>query len=350
MELGLARLPQVDLDYVVERVSVDAEPLNGSRIAVTGASGFVGTWLVASLCELRRRQEISDMEIVVIVRNPETARLRLGDEIWKVVEPVVADVRAGIPALGNVSHAIHGATPSSLRSGSHDQRGVLVTSVVGTNNLVKALGDAHRRPRVLNLSSGAVYGPQPPDLPRLPETYTGGPTPDLHTSPYAEGKRSTESLLENAGREGLITPIQARLFAFLGPMLPTNEGFAIGNFIQDAAQERTVRVLGDGSTVRSYLNARDLATWLIRLLTLAPSGKPYNVGSPHARSLREWAALCAELAGTDVSVGDRKLGERSLYIPDVSNSAELGLCSDVEDPVPALRSWLTWLRVQPQES
>lgn len=287
------------------------------------------------------------MEIVVIVRNPETARLRLGDDIWRFVQPVVADVRAGIPALADISHAVHGATPSSVRSGSGDLRGVLVTSVVGADNLVRAVGDAGRRPRILNLSSGAVYGPQPPDLLRLPETYVGGPTPDLRTSPYAEGKRAAESLLEAAGREGLITPIQARLFAFLGPMLPTDEGFAIGNFIADAAQKRTVKVLGDGSTVRSYLNARDLTTWLIRLLALAPSGQPYNVGSPHFRSLGEWAALCADLVGTEVSLGDCPLGERSRYVPDVSNSAELDIYSDVEDPVPALQSWLTWLRVRP---
>ena len=72
---------------------------------------------------------------------------------------------------------------------------------------------------------------------------------------------------------------------------------------------------GDGTAVRSYLYAADLAIWLWTLLVAGAPGRPYNVGAERAVSIAELARMVAgdgpvEIAGTPVA---GRLPER--YVP-----------------------------------
>ncbi len=78
----------------------------------------------------------------------------------------------------------------------------------------------------------------------------------------------------------------ARCFAFVGPWLPRDEHFAIGNFIGNALRGEPVEVRARHPVIRSYLHADDLAVWLLRLATAAGDGcETVNVGSGEARDV-----------------------------------------------------------------
>ena len=347
MKIGLGGLPDEDLHHVVDVVQGRVEGLANARVLVTGASGFVGRWVVASLAQVRRHLGLGALTIQVLVRNANGARARLGDELWRELEVLEADINSGWTLDAPVSHVVHGATPSSRRSGSADARAVLVTSVLGTQSLLRALAERGNRPRVLHLSSGAVYGPQPLHVARIPETWSGGPSPFQATAPYAEGKRAAEALLEAAGRDRIVDAVHARLFAFLGPGLPVDEGFAIGNFVRDALEHRMISVLGDGSAVRSYLDACDLTAWLLLLLLEGEASESYNVGSPNGQPLTYWASLCSELSGAGVRFGDAPLGHRAIYVPDVTRSMRQGFFVQSRQPAAAIAAWIRWLETCP---
>jgi nucleoside-diphosphate-sugar epimerase len=343
MTNGFGGLPLDDLHYAASRMKDHSALLSGSRILVVGASGFVGTWLTSALAELRESDPSLGFDILVLVRDARTAEERLGGDLWRKVVPVVVDVRSPWPAIAGVTHAIFGATPSSRRSGNLDARQVLLTSVFGMERLIEAVGDPNQPTRVLNLSSGAVYGPQPMTLSNIPEDWPEAFSPYAPSSPYAEGKRASESLLQQADRQGLVHAIQARLFAFMGPLLPTDEHFAIGNFVEDAARRRTIRVTGDGSSIRSYLEARDMASWLIGLLAMGGNDRAYNVGSPVGSPLSLWAQYCADFVGTSVTFGPATSDTPTNYVPDVSNSLDLGLVPAEPSPNDGIARWLKWL-------
>ena len=126
----------------------------------------------------------------------------------------------------------------------------------------------------------------------------------------------------------------ARCFAFVGPHLPLDAHFAIGNFIGDALEGRTIRVNGDGTPMRSYLYAADLAIWLWTLLLRAPemgaSPAVFNVGSGEAVSIAELARVVAEVVNPECSVEIAREAEpgaaRQQYVPRVEKvERELGL-------------------------
>lgn len=119
----------------------------------------------------------------------------------------------------------------------------------------------------------------------------------------------------------------ARCFAFVGPDLPLNAHFAIGNFIQDALKADCITVVGDGSPLRTYLEQADLSHWLWTLMMEGFDGEAYNVGSDQVISIAELAFLVRDLLapGKEVNIlgSAQQAGARSRYVPSVKKIAAL---------------------------
>jgi nucleoside-diphosphate-sugar epimerase len=135
-----------------------------------------------------------------------------------------------------------------------------------------------------------VYGRVPAEIPTIPEDWAGAPDPLVPSSSYGEGKRVSELLCSMAAatRPELEVAI-ARCFAFVGPYLPLDKHFAIGNFIAAAMRNEDIHIQGDGTPLRSYLYAADLVHWLWAMLFDAPNGRAYNVGGAESLSIGELA-------------------------------------------------------------
>jgi dTDP-glucose 4,6-dehydratase len=187
--------------------------------------------------------------------------------------------------------------------------------------------------KFLFVSSGAVYGPQPPELTHISESFSGGPDPLDRASAYAEGKRAAEMLCVLAASPRLNSTI-ARCFAFVGPYMQLNAHFAIGNFVADALRGGPIQVKSDGSAIRSYLYASDLMVWLWTTLLKGRPGHAYNIGSEDALSIaalaHEVAAAAPQTPGVRIASSAQPSVLIHRYVPSTARARqELGLSAEV---------------------
>lgn len=319
------------------------EGLRDARIFVSGGTGFVGTWLVEAFAWANRRRALG-ASLAVLTRDPDRFAAR---EPQLARDPAIVLVRgdctAFSPPPGRFDLLVHAAVEPA---GSSPAAEWAARDLAATRSML-AFARASGVRKALLTSSGAAYGPQAAGLDRIPETYRA-PEVDDATTDYGRAKRASERAWCDAASETDIDATIARLFAFVGPHLPLDANYAVGNFLGDALAGRSVQIAGDGTALRSYLYAADLALWLWTILLRGERGRAYNVGSPHAVTIAELAALIVGTTRTPVATviaGVARAGvPAQRYVPDVSRARnELGL-RPVTSLIDAIRRTYRWHR------
>ena len=310
------RLEQ-DLDHVLEHTAGIWEDLRGERLFITGGTGFVGAWLVESFIWANNKLNLG-AHALVLSRRVQTAR----DEC---VEYITGDGTGFEYPDGAFPFIIHGANDPSFDVN------------VQTTARVVEFARTHGTNRLLFTSSGAVYGRQPPEMTHLTETYIGEPI-----TSYGRAKQESEKLCLQSGS------VIARLFAFVGPYLPLDANYAVGNFIGNVLRGEPVRISGDGTPFRSYLYAADLAIWLWTMLLKGEAGRAYNVGSPAAVSIAKLAETVVRNTRPDTPILIAGAPQQDVvpqrYIPSVDRARkELGL-SVLVDLADGIRRTYNWHR------
>ena len=325
-------LPTADLDAILGLSESLWSGLRGARFLITGGTGFMGCWLLESLLHANQKFDLG-LHAVVLTRDP-SAFARKAPHL--AASPALQFVQGDVLHLpdfeGEFTHLIHGATDASTQLVAENPHLMFETIVSGTQQVLE-FARHMKVDHALFLSSGAVYGRQPADLERMPETWFGGPECANATAAYAEGKRAAETLCAIFAQQHGVPISMARCFAFVGPHLPLDAHFAIGNFIRDALAGGPIQVRGDGSPLRSYLYASDLTVWLWHLLLRGNPGMAYNVGSEDAISIAELATEVSQVLGgvevhTHGQADPTRLPER--YVPSTERiRSTLGLAQTI---------------------
>jgi len=264
--------------------------LDNKSIFITGGTGFIGCWLLESLLYVIERKK-KDIKVTILTRNHETFKLKVphlaNDPYLKFIE---GDIRDFEYPSGDFDYIIHAATDSSTGLDKTNPLLMFDTIVQGTRRTLDFAAQKEVS-KFLFISSGAVYGKQPTDITHITEDYIGAPDLNDPRSVYGEGKRSAELLCALYSKKFGIETMIARCFAFVGPYLPLNIHFAIGNFINDGLKGAPIYVKGDGTPIRSYLYAADLVIWLWTILLKGKSIFPYNVGSSSEINIQSLAEI-----------------------------------------------------------
>lgn len=289
--------------------------LAGKRIFLTGGTGFIGYWLLMTIAQLNATG--TQISVAALSRKPACFLERypeFREAAW--LQFISGDVRDYPLPDGKFDLFIHGASDTSPEA-AKQARELFETIILGTRRVLDHAVTCGTR-RILIISSGAVYGEQPPEVTHIPESARYACSSTDPADAYGEGKRAMEMLAACYAREYGLEPVFARCFAFIGYGLPPH--LAVGQMINSALKNGRIVINGDGKTVRSYLYAADLAVWLLALASKGKPGEPYNVGSDKAYRLDELAQLIGNTLGLTAPaeiLGHSISAKRIRYVPEV---------------------------------
>lgn len=224
------------------------------RTLVTGATGFLGTWITRALAAAGHQP-------TVLVRDPRRLN-HLADLQLNVVEGDVLLPESLQRAMAEVDAVIHVAGLVSLRH--RDQRSLSLVNLTGTRNLLEAA--AARRLRVLHTSSIGTIGLTREPV-ALSEASSGAGRVHLRY-PYVESKRQSEELALQYAQQGHDVSV----------LLPGN---VLGPGDVNGTSTRLVRGYLEGR-MRFYLrgglsfaDVRDVAVAYVVALEQARAGQSY---------------------------------------------------------------------------
>jgi nucleoside-diphosphate-sugar epimerase len=287
-----------------------------SRVLVTGGAGFIGSHLVD--------RYLHDGHDVIAVDNLCTGSLEnLSDAL---LQPrfafVQADVSAGIPVDGPLDFVLHFASPASPVDYARLALETLAVNSRGTEHACD-LAERHGA-RLVYASTSEVYG-DPQVHPQV-ESYWGNVNPVGPRACYDEAKRFGEALVTTRLRFGPLDARIVRIFNTYGPRLAGNDGRVVPNLLTQALTGASLTVYGDGSQTRSFTYVEDLVEGIVRLAASdGARGTIVNLGNPEELSVREFAAIVAELAGVPLDIVARPLplDDPTRRRPDIALAREL---------------------------
>lgn len=272
------------------------EPLRGKTVAITGATGLLGTCMVHCLDALNQAHSL-DITIIAIVRNEEKARRMLGAPhahlIYKVHdfaadEPLTLPVRADF--------LVHFASPTASQYFVSHPVETMQTGLNGTTQvleLAKTMGIAS----LVYVSSLEVYGTVLDDSTPLTEDRQGYLDPMAVRSGYPMVKRASECLCHAYASE-YDTPVKvARLAQTFGAGVAKDDQRVFAQFARSVINRQDIVLHTTGELSRCYCYTTDAIDALLHIMLKGADGEAYNVANASTYiSIRDMANLvCSQL-------------------------------------------------------
>jgi nucleoside-diphosphate-sugar epimerase len=269
------------------------DPLKNEKILITGGTGFMGTWLSELVTFLNDNYNFN-VQLYLLSTHARAYKEKVSHLAnRRDITLIERDIRNLKDIPEDVSWIIHAAANPDNRAHASDPLRTVEVIVEGTNAVLEYATRLPEVKKILNISSGQIYGVQPWDLSGIPENFVGGLDCSAFNAAYPESKRIAETICSIYRNQQRLPIVNARPFAFIGPYQGLDRPWAINNFIRDAILGGPIRILGDGQTVRSYMYPSDMAWWLLNILAQGKVGINYNIGSPEAVSLQDLAEKIA---------------------------------------------------------
>lgn len=297
-----------------------------ATLLVIGGTGFFGK----SILDCFQRGMLKPWSIdhiIVMARNAERLKEEAPLLLNQQVELLSADI-AKTDYLPQADFVIHAAASSDARDylkSSLKERQNILSGILNYCKLTKIF---HQKSKLLYVSSGAVYGKQPPELEKISEDYQFLDAENIPEGKrdYACAKRDAELAVIKLGADGFNVSI-ARCFAFVGYWLPRDQHFAIGNFMRDLLKGGPIVAQAKHRVYRSYMHADDLVEWLMTIASNSSKKCPtYNVGSDEAILLGDLANKLAKFYNIKAETHLAIEGKVDRYIPSIEKAkVELGL-------------------------
>ena len=261
-----------------------------SKVLVAGGCGFLGSHLINRLLDM-------GSDVICIDNLSSGSRNNIanlaGNRHFEFIEHDITK-----PINLEVNKIYNLACPASPINYQSDPIQTIKTNVYGAINLLDLA--VKNKARILQASTSEIYGD--PIVHPQREDYWGNVNPVGLRSCYDEGKRCAETLFFDYFRTHKTDIRVVRIFNTYGPLMQTNDGRVVSNFIVQALRGHDITIYGDGHQTRSFCFVDDLIEGFIRYMNLeggeASYPGPINLGNPNEFTVLQLAYKVLEITGS----------------------------------------------------
>lgn len=304
---------------------------NAAHVLVTGGAGFIGSHLVERL--LARGDRVT---VVDDLRNARAENLaHVADRVTLIEGDCSA--AAAVIASEPLQHVFHLAAPAYVPPSVDDPIGDLRANVEQTLVILQALRALQDKPRLIHVSSAAIYG-QPEQQPIREDA------PPAPVSPYGVDKFAAEEHVRVAATLHDIPAVVLRYFPVFGPRQRKQVIYDLINKV--IADRRRIEVYGTGAELRDLCFVDDIVSGTLVAADHAPArGEAYNVGSGSMASIADVVRAVARALDASPEVaytGSVRPGDSQRMAADITKLRALGYRPQValDDGIARTVAWV----------
>lgn len=292
---------------------------------IIGGAGFVGAYLIRHL-----RDELQHE--VVVTKMPHEQITESGIKILDL-NILEKESISNVFEQENPDYIFHLAAQSSVALSWKNPGLTVDVNIKGSVNVLDAVRDMEKHPRVLLIGSGEEYGRILPDETPIRE--------DNNLRPgniYAATKACQNMIGKIYADAYKLNIMMVRAFNHTGP----NQAplFVVADFCKQVAdieaglQEPVLRV-GNLSAERDFTDVRDVVRAYGMLIAKGERGETYNVGSGHAVSIDSILQMIVSKAKCEIKVEIDPAKLRPIDVPIIeADTCKLQKCTGWKPNIP----------------
>jgi len=259
--------------------SLEWSKLEGKSILITGANGFLASYVVKTLLYLNDVLFKKKATVLALVRNIDKAKSKFEQYVdCDGLKFIHQDISNPFDLKETVDYIIHAASQaSSLHFGS-DPVGTLKANTMGTAHLLD-IARKNKVEKFLFFSSGEVYGMIDNSVVCADESYTGNVNFLDVRSCYAESKRMGENMCVCWSYQYDIPFNIVRVGYTYGPGIALSDDRAFADFANKIINNRNIVLNSDGSAKRSFCYISDMIRAVFLILLYGKNREVYNAAS-----------------------------------------------------------------------
>jgi|TARA_B100000315_G_scaffold193375_1_gene183883 UDP-glucuronate decarboxylase len=317
-----------------------------TKILVTGAAGFLGSWITDLLILAKAEVTIIDNFSTGLLENINHINKKSNFKLIKkdITEIILSDLEE----YNTIFHLASRPSPDDYQQNPVE---TLLTCSKGTEIML----DAARKfdSKIIITSTSEVYGD--PRIIPTPETYWGNVNPIGVRSCYDEGKRYGEALIVAYQRQYGIKTVILRIHNTYGPRLRAKGtyGRAVSRFINQALNNQDITVYGDGKQTRSFAYITDTIKGIIKAATTKKAiNETINIGNTKETTIIELGKTIKKLTNSNSKITYKPLppDDPKRRSPDIRKAKEiLGWTPEVNLET-GLQKTINWFKTKKERS
>ncbi|MFH1582806.1 MAG: NAD-dependent epimerase/dehydratase family protein [Candidatus Falkowbacteria bacterium] len=296
------------------------------NVLVVGGAGFIGSHLCDRLVENSK---------VICLDNFSTGDERNIDHLLSdpnfefikhdIIEPIdlekLSELQKFKIEFQGIQEIYNLACPNSPKDFNKNKIPTILASSYGLKNVLDLA--VRYQAKIMHFSSSVVYGPRPSGQKRIKENEIGKVDFLSLRSSYDEGKRFSETMVENYRQVYDINSRVIRLFRVYGPRMKLNEGNLIPDFINNALENSDLIIPGDKNFSSSLCYISDCLDACLKLMESNVRG-PVNIGSDVDMNLSKICEMIIKILDSKSKIiyAEKHLFISELCLPDITRARE----------------------------